>query len=196
MKVSLNKANKIRNQLETILTEKYIGFRTDTSIDLNGYETPSEIQSKIDSSFATQQENFNGVIDLADVIYELRGMIQQANATLGINEIIGQLAKTEELIKTLANLSLPTRLTMVSATDMATANKDYRAVAPTARSLSLPFGHVSTVNPNVQISVAVLAKKLKKDSQTLQESRNELNHSKWIELPDSMVEVLSEYDLM
>lgn len=197
MKVSLNKANKIRNQVDQLLQEQYSGYQQLTTIRLNGYEGADLIQEKIDEARGNQALRVASIIDLADVLYELRGLIQKANMALGINDVIGELAKTEELIKAFSNLDQPIYTEMVPAKAMARANEDVRIATPQTSTRSVaPFLIFSAADPLIQAEIVDKLKTLKKASQVLQEKRNELNHSKYLELPETMVEVLTEYEIV
>lgn len=206
MKVSLNKANKFRHLLETAVKAQSTFFAEYHSVHLTGFETVGEAEAKLETlmnEFNVKKARFE---KLVDATYELRNLIQEKNQEFGINDLISEIAKQNELLKfegdlfqsisagrnvTLDNYPLPQ---LIAQNALAMNEK----ADPTSRYMgrSLPYGTISIwTKDNVDIIEAEL-KKTKKDLMALEEKRNEKNHVNYLEIPKLVEEVLTEHDLI
>jgi hypothetical protein len=196
MKVSLNKANKLRNALENLKIEVPLSgtVRTDqTSVDImKGFDQAVKITSDlIDKGVAKIMATF-----------QLRSMIHDANANSELSLIMNAIARHEKSLGYLNSL-VDTRTSYTRAA--ASSLDDVLATITHAKKLEEADPKLAQAPKSVSISLLTKElieeinkniARLRLELEELKEKRNELNHSITIELPKDLVEFLREYSLI
>jgi hypothetical protein len=203
MKVSLNKANKLRALLENAVGQLYVGQREFAMVSLNGFEDFETVEAKIDANIEANAALIDKIERGTTAIFTLRNLIQKRNADFGINDVISDIAKTNELIKVYSNLDQrPANFAReIPTANVVKSNSEFRSQSTAATTnysgrTALPFSGVSSVDKATQEAVQNKHKALKKALRELEEKRNELNHQNILDIPAEVELVLTENDLI
>ena len=194
MKVSINRANKLRNSLEALSfnIEGFVQVRTNQSLG-----QAEDIVAKGEAAFQTVIANLKMK---SVMVMTLRNLIFEANINHGIVPIIAEIARIEGLIKSYST-------TMVNAggysvrsisLDDFKSKLEYRQKVE-AKAVDNVLQHetlsINVLKPGIQFLDEEL-KGLKLMLNERQEERNRKNHENYIELPDDLVEFLRVHALM
>lgn len=194
MKISLNKANKLRNQLEGLNFE--IPHTVNMRVDLDS----EAFRTAFNEEFQVACDAISKVCKKIAMEFELRTLIQKANADNNINELIGKIAKTERLIKSMSEIyNLQVQVQKYPSLDEAWATIDAKKKHQEKNPEAAPISGRTLValwDKSIPEKTKETLATLKLESQELQEKRNELNHKVVIELPKEMVEFLREHNLI
>lgn len=200
MKVTLNKANKIRAILENFTREVSNSIFPNETISLTGFEEKVEDVENIRASKAMKMKaNLANFALVNAAVYALRNAIQKSNLENGINDIISQIAELNVLVREYSKFQ---EITDVSSVDLSTkmrANKEVVQKDGASKDIygrRIPFADISVLDDEWVNSIVILNKNNKKRIMQLEEERNAKNHSVLIELPTIVSVVLTENDLI
>jgi len=190
MKISLRKANA----LQTSINEALRAITVKTSIEIGEFE---DVQTSINNGLKKAIEADSRQINLTRVLYTIRKLVGNANATSGINDKLAEIAYLTKRIEQ--------RTALASATpveDIAILNgkldKIRNRKEDSQRSL---YGLIDTVATGVFTTGAIKMyedanKQFKKDKQKLNDELLELNIRTQVELDADTVTVLQEEGLI
>lgn len=196
MKISLNKANKIRHLLEghisNLITKQHSNVYP---IALSGAETPLRIAEKV----AGVRERSASVIEKIetgiDHLFAIRSIVQKQNAKNGANQIITDLAKKNFTIKQLGGMFNEEVEPFDLSEEIAFKLK---VISENAKSTTMARG-ANTFDATDPVwfneKVKMIAD-LKKQVRELEEKRNELNHKSYVEIPTEIEEYLKGENLI
>lgn len=193
MKITLNRANKLRNSLESLNIPfvEIISLRTDSELS----DSTKQYEISVHNLLSAYKElQFK-----ADYVKKLRSLISIANHENKINDIIAEIAMIENLIKILSSKSpsSPYGTRTVGLDDFIGAIKHRDAVIEKTDSIPNPERLIISLEDESVLNYKKkLLSDLKLESSKLQESRNELNHKVLIELPEDIVEFLKKYSII
>jgi hypothetical protein len=196
MKISLNKANKLRNALENLKIEVPVSgtVRTDQST--------VEIMKGFDQAVKTTSDLIDKNVAKIMATFLLRSMIYDANANSELSLIMNAIARHEKSLGYLNSLvdsrTSYTRTPASSLDDVLAAithaNKLEEADPKLAQAPKSIV--ISLLTKQLQEEINKTIAKTRLELEELKEKRNELNHSITIELPKDLVEFLREYSLI
>lgn len=194
MKISLNKANKIRNQLGILSFPRVVtvGLRTDVSQDQN-----EALLKAAETLFLSQ---YGDECRKLGFLSNLRNLIQRANHENSINELMGGIVFYESLIQLSSTVLMETKRALAH-TSFEDFNKDIW------HNTAMAEKGPEFIKPPNKVNVRVLSKEFienlekeirvrRKDLEDLQEQRNKKNHEVLIEIPQDMEKFLREHDLL
>lgn len=190
MKVSINRANKLRVTLEGI------SFSFDTSVQLRTDGDASAMNALYTEAQAKVVNDFEASLTIVGHIKTIREIINTANNAHGITALIAEIAHKERLIKHCAQALGSIRGGSRMEDFIAAVN--YRQTIMTADVTKAPAGQGVNVSVGSDLKVLVekTVKTLKLELQELQEKRSNLNHSNFVELPTDLVEFLKANSLV
>lgn len=190
MKISLNKANKLRNSVEglDIKLTVNMSIRSDQGILDDDLSTYRKILS--------EQLVFIG--QKYSVIYTMRNLIQSSNFRSGISSVIGEIAHIERIIKQygesisqISRAGAPPEDTVAQLAFARTqAERGPEFAKPPTRYI------VSAVPPGMHEEVQKHLLDAKLALEEAKERRNSLNNSEIIELPPEVVVFLRGFGLL
>jgi glycyl-tRNA synthetase (class II) len=190
MKVSLNKANKLRNSLEALVIPLTLSYsvRTDL-ISLEEFKKNREIFEK----------ELKNKLSRDGAVAELRTIIHDASFKSGATKLIAEISLYERSLKTLAELTGFFFRGSGSSYDDAVASIKYKTELA-ARDPQYVKGpervQVSLVLPKDLEECVGITKAIKLKLEDAKEKRNEINHKTVIELPEDIVGFLREHFLL
>lgn len=194
MKVSINRANKLRNSLEALSFnyESFVTVRTNQSL-----AAAEDIVAKGEAAFQTVIANLKMK---SEMVMTLRNLIFEANISHGIVPIIAEIARIEGLIKSYSTTMVNAggySARLISLDDFK-SKLEYRQKVE-AKAVDNVLQHetlsINVLKPGIQLLDEEL-KILKLTLNERQEERNRKNHENYIELPDDLVEFLRVHALM
>ena len=178
MKISLQKANKIRSLLESEINSR-------SRPVINRYVTVmdkmdiTQINTLISEKVLETNKSLAASEVIISALFNLRLLIQEANYGQ-INGVINQIAETNALIKYSPAPQSSGYGGIVKLSDLA-------FIEPKGVQINIDFSTKSMVDEAV-----AHINDLKKQLRDLEEKRNELNHQTLVDLPDILVEVFKE----
>lgn len=196
MKISLNKANKLRNALEALKIEVPTTgtIRSDASLE--------SIGKVFDETIKLTTNALEKNMDKLHHIFTLRMAIHDKNAHTDLSVLMAQIAHHERGLAYFNSFadSRPnySRTPSSSLEDILSAMAHAKKLEEADPKLAqAPKSYVvSLMTKEVQEGITSTVKRLKLELEELKEKRNELNHQLTIELPKDMVEFLREYSLV
>lgn len=193
MKVSLNKANKLRNSLDNIAVDTHltIAIRTDVK----------DANAEVGVASNLFKEALEKSVKVLEVEHNLRSLISTANHEHGVQELIGSIAAKEKLLKLktklLGSMEFSAQRYPKVEDFIAKQEAQARLVAVNPEKIATPVReNVSIVCADMQNELVSEIKTLKLEISKLQEDRNEKNHQVYMILPDDMVSFLKENQLV
>lgn len=195
MKVTLNKANKLRGLLETTIRHLYNRCNDYREITLTGHENVQRIKEKISANINDNQALLDQIVRGEQAIFALRNLIQERNLKSGINKLISEIALQNTLMHLYGRW---TDNHVKIFTDDINVNEVVRmnCASLVNGNLSLPYLKLYTLDRGQIESHKEKLIEIKKTLRELEEKRNELNHKTLIEIPTEIVEVLKENNLI
>lgn len=197
MKISLNKANKLRNALEALRIE------VPTTGTVRSDAPVVEIMKGFDQAVAASQDAVKKNIKKLVHIFTLRSLIHDSNANSDLSILIGNIAHHESGLAYLNSLkpggrSEYLRSPASSLEDVLAAIKHAEDLKVADPKLAQPPKNyvVNLMTPEALEELEKSIRRLRLELEELKEKRNELNHQTTVELPKDMVEFLREFGLV
>jgi len=188
MKLSLRKANALQVVIAEQLGERFVG-----EISIGKYETPDTVLAEAtDKLTATIAKKF----DLIDVYYSIRQKVGAASASVGISDLLTDLAKIERQTAFLKQLASTTVFTPKieaiekALTDLREKKADSVYHRP-ADSIS-----VSLLTKEEVEGYAKAINTARKEKNRISDKILHLNVSTEIELDEKEIEVLNKYEIL
>lgn len=196
MKISLNKANKLRNALEALRIEVPTTgtVRSDTPVE--------EIKKGFEEAVAATQDAIKKNIDRLIHTFTLRSLIHDSNANSDLSVLIGNIAHHEKGLAYLNSLR-PVERNYIRASG--SSLEDVLAAIKHAEDLKVADPKLAQPPKNYVVNLMTSEayeeleksiRKLRLELEELKEKRNELNHQTTVELPKGLVEFLREFGLV
>ncbi len=190
MNITLRKANAVQNSInEAIRT-----IKIETNLELNEFQNvEAEIasaQSKLEAADLRREK-------LLVVLYNIRGLVGQANATSGIDLKLARAAYVDKRIgqlEALANVNAVTSLDVIKG-----KLEKIKSLKDEARSRIYGYGDTVSTSVLSQDKIDAIqteVKNLKKQKQKLNDEILELNIKTEIPLSDEAVQVLQTEGLL
>lgn len=193
MKVSLNKANKLRNLLEDLVSEKEREVIQLTAVAVSPFETEASV---IRSSINDKRRECTAKVDeftaAVAALFELRSKIAEANHEFGISTVMTELEMQKRSIRLLSDLE------GIKPSDEHSVRYAIAENAAAGTSTSSLRGHRTiTVFDRADIEgFSAAMTEMKKNIRDTEEKRNEMNHKFTLDLPDFVVGVLKSNSLI
>lgn len=193
MKISINRANKIRNALETRT------FQFNTSLGLRTNSTVGKAEEDLLLSKKNLEEEFEKSIQIIQYTSVIRSIINESNNICGITPLIAAIAQVERTLRHLKDQSDNLRRVGQKG-----SFEDYKALVEHRESVMggdptkapAPTVVLVDIGSGVRALIEKATKTLRLELGELQEKRNALNHSHYIELPTDLVEFLKANSLL
>jgi len=193
MKISLAKANKIRNSLDkmTLSTPTVISVRTSDSMESAKKAVEAGMQ-KIISDLTEYAE-------VMDFLFELRRKIDTTNKEIGLDGLIFSIVKAATIAKAIHNLA------GLKAFNNFKSLKDFEDLlwfeqeqkkADATKVYPITTIAIRVIDDGFQKKIQEMMKKASKDLEAFKEQRNSLNYSTTIELSEKEVELLRRLELL
>jgi hypothetical protein len=187
MKLTLRKANAV----QAAITEATKALELKTMVTLNEFQSVAEqIQSARDQFWSNADTRSN----LMDALYEIRAKVAQSNATVGINDMLANVAYLEKLI------SHDTMLAGKGAqTAMAVLNGQVRKNAEVKDDAYSYNNRDVTTSIFTDVEIADFKRNAalhKREKQKLQDALLELNVQATIELKEGTAEFLKKAGIL
>lgn len=196
MKISINRANKIRNTLEGIT------FEFNTNLPLRTNNSSVSAREQVVLAGKNLEEEFERSILIISHIKNIRDLIAKANDQSGITPIISEIANIERMLKHLKNMNDAFGRTAYNqqkvTIDDFVAAVEHRDILTNTDPTKVPAPALINVDVSgpIRMEIPKRVKGLKLQLQELQERRNALNHTHTVELPAELVEFLKANSLL
>lgn len=178
--VTLKKAAALATALASVKIE------TSTSVTLSIFST-SNVQNEVEAAIADIKLAVETTLEIQSAIYLIRALIGKANEG-EINELLthrAMLDKQLAMLNSVNNNVNPIDYDGVTAQREAKKNQDNTYSAPSL-SVTIPTGDF--IQPAI--------KQVKKARISTEDKLTQLNFTKTIELPDDVVKILTDFDLI
>lgn len=177
MKITLRKANTVQNAISQELKNLDLAC----SININEFEDPKDQIKNAREKFFEQSATREKLIG---ALYEIRRKVAQANAEVGINNMLADVAMLEKQVSYSTNLA-----SKGAQQPMRVINGRIKKITETTDRYSL---HADTVSTSIFTEQEVeefknTSAELKREKQKLQDELLELNVQTQIELDDGTV---------
>lgn len=181
MQVTLKKAAALASTLAAIKVDM------PTTIRLSVY-SEKDIAEEVEQAYAAIDTAVANALAITEGVYVIRGLIGQANEG-EINSLLTSRAAIDKqlaILNTVVNTAKPL---------------DYVALAAQRKSLANQtenmYGGIKTLEITIPtVDLAPAQKQLKKKRIQIEDKLSQLNFTKTIELPDDVVALLTEHDLV
>ena len=186
MKINLRKAASavqiLNTEVATIRSE--ISRATSTQISIF-----DDIDTKIAAEHSEFDDKIVRMLDLTNVLYDIRGKVAQANAKNGVNEILARIAHDDSLLGSLSIVAkaVPADLAILKKRVDATRSKMDTDTYGVNENLS-----VSLLSKDAVDRAASVILSLKRDKREAQDKLLAININSEIELSDLAETVLKE----
>jgi hypothetical protein len=196
MKISINRANKIRNMLEGIT------FEFNTTLPLRTNNTKVQALEAAALAGRNLEEEFERSILIVGHIRTIRDLISKANDKCGITPIISEIADIERQLKHFKATSDAVNRTAYNQQKFSiedfVAAVEHRDILTNNDPTKVPPPSIIPVDVSgvIRVEIPKRVKLLKLNLQELQEKRNSMNHSHTVELPAELVEFLKANSLL
>ena len=192
MEINLRKANAIQAEVRRAIN----AVEAKATISVNEYT--QDVAGDINGASVLYQVGINRKEQLVNALYNIRNEVAIANATAGINIILGQVERFDQLIKLHTEVASGT---LAKPLEELTARLDKLRAAP-ADSNSVLYGNrysnvdASVVTPEVLANAKAKVKELRRERQNLQDKLLGLNVNTTIKLEESDVFVLKDEGIL
>lgn len=188
MKITLRKANAIQAAINSAIGD----MREETQVSVNEFQTPAEEIEKARTAFW----EFVGERGLMiDALYEIRNKVAEANATAGVNALLGEVAKVERNLNFYDSYSDQPVMADQKVIDGQHEKLKTRPVDAQSRYAPSTLT-VSIFNDMEVKGFRAEAGKLKKERNAMKDKLLELNVSTKIELSEEAVAILSKFNIV
>lgn len=194
MKISLARANKLRNTISTLSLSpaKIVTIR-------NNNDNIIAIIKKHQRIFRLKIEKTKELISFK---YKLQKYISQENDACGVTDLIFSIAASERLVTVLEGIiaagsrygSTPSN-SLQEVQDAIIYAKRLEEVDNT-KIFKPSLMNVSLIDDDLKAAVEKEIRETKKSVEEMKERRNTLNYSRYIEIPEEQVALLREFDLV
>lgn len=191
MKVTLNRAVKLRNQLEAKITPS----RSEGLIRTN--ESLAETEARYNTSKEEALSDLNTALDYISALYSFRALISDKNQEVGINQVLNQTACVEKMISILkkSNTSLNGYGQMEYLEDLK-EKQQYELNKSKIEEKAFVSRNENIAFKEVEDKIEQLTSLAKKDLDKLVDKRQSLNHQTIIEIPVEIVDALKKADII
>ncbi len=195
MKISLNKANKLRQALESL------AIPIPTTGVVRSTMLPGNIRKAVEEAREIMNKAGEKNAEKLMFVKIIRRIIDDANHESGISVILGDIAAIERCLafgKAFERDQSYSRSSAADVEDIINAIEHAEKIAAAKPELAQPPKNytVSLLTEEMKKEDTEGMKRFKLELEELKEKRNELNHSTHIELPKDMVEFLREFSLI
>lgn len=189
MKITLRKANAIQQSIQDLIR----GIQVETNISINEFEN---VNTKLDEATAKLSASLVAIGDLYEALFSIRLLVGKANSE-EIDGLITRAAHLEKLIQLnsqLSNLAPRTNIDVLNGTLDKIRASNSEASSVYGSRYNQVNTTVLTGEDIAKVKAAVA--KFKKEKQKLQDKVLELNIRTEIELPENVVTILTDADLL
>ena len=190
MKVTLNRAVKLRNKLETSLqSDKVVLVCSIRMID------EESVRSEYEKSKSDSIGNVDYIESHQSALFSLRDLIQNKNVSCGVNKLINKISFSQKMINHFSNQNsyrYNQSFTLVNSLD----DMSYKKRLADSKSEPFAVVEVALVIPEVEEYMAERVRHHRSMVSNLEEERNKINHTTHLEIPDDIVEVLRSRDII
>jgi hypothetical protein len=196
MEVSLRRAAAIQAEIGKMIGQQNVLTQT---ISLDVY-TP-DIERAYADQFVASQQRFIQRVDLCKVLFEIRQNIGEVNSTIGVNDILAEIACLDSLI-TLYNSVAISVTYDVTKDDLQARAARHRERLQTSNLSASSFGFVdeflsvSSVSPQESEAARATVIELRRERQKLQDQLLALNTNNHITLGQKAQRVLGEVGII
>lgn len=199
MKVTLNKALKLRNKLSTALSGCQIGVKTTLVRASTAHIVDSEVKQASEEIIS----ELDSYVEDSGALYKLRGIIHSSNVSSGADVIINDMAKLQSVISSVSGRNDMDQQ-YISRRHVETAQTAEEVKDDIAYGISLasaedkPFRVVSKLVklPAVEDYVEKFCKNANLELSQMEEDRNKINHNTIVEIPEDIVKALKSRDVI
>lgn len=193
MQVSLNKAVKLRNKLETALSAFSLTRKHTTRYGVESYvrEDASDAANEAKSSL-------NQYIEDQENLFKLRSLIQSLNVSSGVNDLISRMAMHQRVVSFVSK-SQPNDeydYHRVLSLDEVIDDMNYKIDLAGSKDEPFKVEQVTFKLDGVDEYCEELLKLHRAKCAELEEERNKINHNTTLEIPESIVETLRRRDII
>jgi vacuolar-type H+-ATPase subunit I/STV1 len=188
MKVTLNKAIKFRNKLDSLIVP--INFCAEITID----EDLKKIEASYDLACKEKNDEYSLLNQIIEANYKLRSIISQANKEAGIDHVLNKISLMERKISVFKNNESQYYPSVSRERWM----NDYFYELKSSVSEEKAFKH-----KYVEATIEEAVKKrdedlsaLRKSIDSLTEERQRLNYSTLVEIPKDVIEALNRANII
>lgn len=185
--ITLRKANAIQQSILDMIR----GIPLESNVAINEFEQPEQ---KLEETRVKLNASISAVTELYQALYGIRLLVGEANAKVGIDNLLTNIAHTEKTIQLnsqIGNFPAQTNLDVVKG--KLEKIKTTESTSMYSRSNDVITGVLADTVVN-QYKLSVNA--LKKAKQQMQDKVLELNIKTEIELPRGIVAILEDADLL
>lgn len=193
MQVTLNKAVKLRNKLETALSGFTLNRKHTTR-----YEDESSVREESNDATGDSKTSLKQFIEDQENLFKMRSLIQSLNVSSGVNDLISKMAMHQRVVSFLSK-SQPNDeydYHRVLSLDEIVDDMNYKIELAGSKDEPFKVEQVTFKLDGVDEYCEELLKFHRAKCADLEEERNKINHNTTLEIPESIVETLRRRDII
>lgn len=193
MQVSLNKAVKLRNKLETALSVFSLTRKHTTR-----YESESQVREGADEATSEAKSSLDKYIEDQVNLFKFRALIQSLNVSSGVNNLISRMAMHQRVVSFVSK-SQPNDeydYHRVLSLDEVVDDMNYKIDLAESKDEPFKVEQVTFKLDGVNEYCEELLKSHRAKCAELEEQRNKINHNTKLEIPESIVQTLRRRDII
>lgn len=204
MEITLRKATRLVSKIDCRINELSADVSTSTSKTVFVYDATNDVALQLTETLKEHREGLTLLLRLYDARVTLRNLVGTTNATSGVNELVTLLKGYEAKFQFVSSILLRGKDVQLSRPALNTRLEAYRT-NKNATQVSIRTSYVERNDDNVAFgvleqadldSLRSLERELSKKSEATHDQLERINNTVTVDLPDDVVAVLTEAEVL